>query len=202
MDVPVPAPSQCVVGLTIPLPEPWATQVRLVRAGVGDPLARVVPPHVTLLPPTAVEREGMPAIAEHVERVAAATAPFVLRARGVGTFRPVSPVVYVVLTAGAPQCDALQRVLRVRGGPLATVLRFPFHPHITLAHEVDDAALDMAAREGADIDASFVVERIRLHRLAEDGTWQLLAAPALVGAGEPPAPGIDPEPRGADVVGP
>jgi len=32
MDVPVPAPSQCVVGLTIPLPEPWATQVRLVRA--------------------------------------------------------------------------------------------------------------------------------------------------------------------------
>ena len=115
MDVPVPAPSQCVVGLTIPLPEPWATQVRLVRAGVGDPLARVVPPHVTLLPPTAVEREGMPAIAEHVERVAAATAPFVLRARGVGTFRPVSPVVYVALTAGAPQCDALQRVLRVRG---------------------------------------------------------------------------------------
>ena len=31
----------------------------------------------------------------------------------------------------------------MRGGPLATVLRFPFHPHITLAHEVDDAALDM-----------------------------------------------------------
>ena len=35
MDLPVPAPAQCVVGLTIPLPEPWAAQVRIVRAEAG-----------------------------------------------------------------------------------------------------------------------------------------------------------------------
>ena len=181
MDVPVPTPFQCVVGLTIPLPEPWAAQVRIVRADAGDPLARVIAPHGTLLPPTAVERDDVPVIAAHVEQVAAGTAPFVVRACGVGTFRPVSPVVYVALMDGGPQCDALQRALRERGGPLATALRFPFHPHITLAHEVDDDALDAAARDGAGIDARFVVERIRLHRLADDGSWQVLAAPALAG---------------------
>ena len=181
MDLPVPAPSQCVVGLTIPLPEPWAAQVRIVRAGAGDPLAHVIAPHVTLLPPTVVERGDVPAIAAHVERVARRTAPFVLRARGVGTFRPVSPVVYVALQDGGPQCDVLQQMLRRQGGPLATALRFPFHPHITLAHEVSDDSLDAAARAGADIDARFVVERISLHRLAEDGSWQTLIAPALAG---------------------
>ena len=36
MDLPVPAPAQCVVGLTIPLPEPWAAQVRIVRAEAGE----------------------------------------------------------------------------------------------------------------------------------------------------------------------
>ena len=181
MDLPVPAPSQRVVGLTIPLPEPWAAQVRIVRAEAGDPLAHVIAPHVTLVPPTVVERGDVPAIAAHVERVAGRTAPFVLRACGVGTFRPVSPVVYVALQDGGPQCDSLQQVLRRQGGPLATALRFPFHPHITLAHEVSDDSLDAAARAGADIDASLVVERISLHRLAEDGSWQTLIAPALAG---------------------
>ena len=188
MDLPVPAPSQRVVGLTIPLPEPWAAQIRIVRAGAGDPLAHVIAPHVTLVPPTVVERADVPAITAHAERVAEGTAPFVLRACGVGTFRPVSPVVYVALKDGGPQCDALQQALRRQGGPLATALRFPFHPHITLAHEVDDDALDAAARAGADIDASLVVERISLHRLAEDGSWQTLTAPALAGRAEP-APG-------------
>ena len=77
----------------------------------------------------------------------------------------------------AESADAVARLRR----PLATALRFPFHPHITLAHEVDDDALDAAARDGAGIAARFVVERIRLHRLADDGSWQVLAAPALAG---------------------
>ena len=65
MDLPVPAPAQCVVGLTIPLPEPWAAQVRIVRAEAGDPLAHVIAPHVTLVPPTVVERADVPAITAH-----------------------------------------------------------------------------------------------------------------------------------------
>ena len=103
------------------------------------------------------------------------------------------------LQDGGPQCDVLQQMLRRQGGPLATALRFPFHPHITLAHEVSDDSLDAAARAGADIDARFVVERISLHRLAEDGSWQTLIAPAL--AGGPADAGAGPGGRAAPQVG-
>ncbi|MDU0348853.1 2'-5' RNA ligase family protein, partial [Actinomyces sp. MRS3W] len=176
MDVPAPAPTQCVLGVTIVLPEPWATQVRSVRTLVGDPLGNAIPPHVTLLPPTAVEKADLDAITAHVTDLAAHAAPFPMRATGVGTFRPVSPVVFLDVSEGAGAMDALQRALRAEGGPLARSLRFPFRPHITLAHEVDDAALDRAARAGRGIDAAFVVERIHLQRLAPDGSWASLAA--------------------------
>lgn len=182
MDLPAPAPSQCVMGMTIELPEPWASQVRIVRSASGDPLASSVPPHVTLLPPTVVERDDVPVIVDHVERVVAGTRPFVVRAHGVGTFRPVSPVVYLALAAGADRCDSLQRDLRGPEGSLFAALRFPFHPHVTLAQDVADDALDGAARDGALIDANFVVEQICLHRLADDGTWERVSAPVLRGA--------------------
>ncbi|MBW3068371.1 MULTISPECIES: 2'-5' RNA ligase family protein [unclassified Actinomyces] len=179
MDVPVPAPSQCVLGVTIVLPEPWATRVRSVRTAVGDPHGNAIPPHITLLPPTAVDKDDLAAVTAHVSRVAARTAPFNLRAAGVGTFRPVSPVVFLGVAEGAGAIDALQQALRADDGPLRRTLRFPFHPHVTLAHEVDDDALDRAARSGSDIAAAFVVDRIHLQRLASDGSWVSLATPAL-----------------------
>ncbi|MBE6480782.1 MAG: 2'-5' RNA ligase family protein [Actinomyces ruminicola] len=179
MDVPAPAPTQCVLGVTIVLPEPWATRVRGVRTAVGDPHGNAIPPHVTLLPPTAVEKSDLESVTAHVTRVAARTAPFTLRAAGVGTFRPVSPVVFLDVAEGGSAIDALQQALRADDGPLHRTLRFPFHPHVTLAHEVDDAALDLAASAGRDIAAAFVVDRIHLQRLAPDGSWTSLATPAL-----------------------
>ncbi|RAX19708.1 2'-5' RNA ligase family protein [Actinomyces sp. Z5] len=189
MDVPAPTPTQCVLGVTIVLPEPWATRVRGVRLAVGDPHGNAIPPHVTLLPPTAVEKTELDAVTAHVSRVAAASAPFTLRVAGVGTFRPVSPVVFLGVAEGGPAIDALQQDLRAADGPLNRGLRFPFHPHITLAHEVDDAALDRATHAGQDIAATFVVDRIHLQRLAPDGSWASLASPAL---------GVRAHPDGAD----
>ena len=43
MDVPTAGPSQCVLGVTLPVPEPWAARIRLVRSDAGDPLALAVP---------------------------------------------------------------------------------------------------------------------------------------------------------------
>ena len=43
-----------VLGIVVPIPEPWAQLLVDWRAKVGDPQANVVPPHVTLLPPTEV----------------------------------------------------------------------------------------------------------------------------------------------------
>lgn len=179
MEVPTPTASHCVLGLTIALPEPWADRVRRVRREVGDPLAEAVAPHITLLPPTLVPRDGLREITAHVEQVVRRTEPFELRAAGARTFRPVSPVVYLDVVTGAERVDALQRSLRHRDGPLAGDLRFPFHAHITLAHVADDAVLDAAASAGSTIDATFVVEQVHIHLLQPDSTWRLLGAPVL-----------------------
>ena len=67
-------------------------------------------------------------------------------------------------------------------------MRFPFHPHVTLAHDVGDEALEAARTEAAGIEARFVVDRIHLHRLAPDATWTRLDAPPLRGPAAPAAP--------------
>ncbi|MBO3724783.1 2'-5' RNA ligase family protein [Actinomyces bowdenii] len=184
MNVPAPDAGQCVIGVAIALPEPEAARVRAVREAAGDPQALVVPPHITLLPPTAVEIASMGAITAHLERVAARTAPFPLRLQGVGTFRPVSPVVFLELSRGAQQCHDLQGAVRDQDGPLGLPLSFPFHPHVTLAHEIDDAALDSAAGAAADLDIRFTASRLHLYRFTGQGGWRIVAAPAFAAAAQ------------------
>lgn len=185
MDVPAPAPGQRVLGVTVPVPEPWASRVRLVRAEAGDPLARTIGPHITILPPTLVARDEVEAAERHVTAVASRTLPFVVELDGVDGFRPVSPVVYLSVARGAEDLDALQRAVRDEDGPLARELRFRFHPHVTLAHEVGPEALDAAAASGEAITAEFVADRLELRLLAEDGSWDLLRTVPLSG----PVPG-------------
>ena len=182
MEVPETDAHQCVVGVTVALPQPWASQVRVVRLDAGDPLALSIPPHVTLVPPTAVASRRLPEVRAHVARVAGVTAPFLCEVGGAGSFRPVSPVAYLAVGDGAAELDALQAALRASTGPLAGNLRFPFHPHLTLAHEVDDEALDDALAAAEGIRGQFVVDCVRLDRMGDDGVWQLLDVVPLGGA--------------------
>jgi len=146
MQIPAPDAHQCVIGVAIALPSHYAAQVRAVREAAGDPLAEVVPPHITLLPPTVVDVDSLEEVMRHLRDVAAGTSPFEVRLDEVGTFRPVSPVVYLGLRSGAEECDRLQVRVRDRRGPLARPLSFPFHPHVTLAHEIAEA-FDMIGGE-------------------------------------------------------
>ena len=164
MQIPAPDAHQCVIGVAIALPSHYAAQVRAVREAAGDPLAEVVPPHITLLPPTAVDLDSLDEVMRHLRDVAAGTSPFEVRLDEVGTFRPVSPVVYLGLRSGAEECDRLQVRVRDRRGPLARSLSFPFHPHVTLAHEVAEDGLDIAARKGADLTMDFTVTELHLYR--------------------------------------
>lgn len=191
MEVPEPGADECVVGVTLPVPEPWAGRVRLVRAACGDPLALAIPPHVTLVPPTAVDAHAFARVRRHVEAVASRTAPFVIGLDGTGTFRPVSPVVYLSLCRGTAELGGLHAELRAPGGPFDVPARFTFHPHVTLAHDVADHALDFAQKRASGLRARFVAERIHLYRLAPDATWQQVDAPALGGVadrGRPASP--------------
>jgi len=75
MQIPAPDAHQCVIGVAIALPSHYAAQVRAVREAAGDPLAVVVPPHITLLPPTAIDVDSLDEVKRHPRNVAAGTRP-------------------------------------------------------------------------------------------------------------------------------
>lgn len=158
------------VGVAIAVPEPHGTRLREMRAAFGDPLARTVPSHVTLLPPLDVEADELDEICLLLEKTAGAIPAFTMRLNGTGSFRPVSPVVFVAVHGGYVATEVLAGQLRAAiGAPPAA---FPFHPHVTVAQHLDDAALDRADRELRDFGCEFEVSEFALF-LHDDATgWE------------------------------
>lgn len=159
-----------VIGVSIAVPDPIGSELRERRASFGDDQARGIPTHVTLLPPTVVDEADMPAVVDHLERTSRAQHPFTVRLDGTGTFRPTSPVVYVRLAGGELSCEKLQA--EVRRGPLRRALDFTYHPHVTVAHHLDDAALDRAFTELRSYRASFEVASFGLYKQGDDQVWR------------------------------
>lgn len=159
------------IGVVVDIPEPLRGFLRTSRAEFGDPLAEAIPPHITLLPPTDLSPGIGPDVYDHLAAVCAVTEPFTVRLEGTGSFRPVSPVAFVKLVDGAENCDDLQRL--VRTGPLTRQLVFPYHPHVTVAHHLDDAALEHAERTLEDYRAEFRCEGLGLYEHGRDGVWRL-----------------------------
>ncbi len=52
-------------------------------------------------------------------------------------------------------------------------LDFPYHPHVTIAHHLDDQALDEAFEGLADFRATFRVAAVDLYEHGEDGVWRV-----------------------------
>ncbi|CAM3536411.1 2'-5' RNA ligase family protein [Isoptericola cucumis] len=180
MNLPPRAPSQVRIGIAIAVPEPFASVLQAARADLGDPLAHAIPPHVTVIGPTVVDHSVLPAVAEHLEKVASETAPFRIHLRGTGTFRPISPVVFVALAEGIAECEMLEA--SARSGILAQDLRFNYHPHVTVAHEVPDAELDRALTELAGFEGTFEVDRLWQYEHGDDGVWRPQHSFPLAGA--------------------
>jgi 2'-5' RNA ligase len=158
------------IGILLTIPEPYGGELRARRASYGDPQAAVVPIHVTLLPPTEVEARIVPEIKRHLSDVAAKGSPFRMRLRGTGTFRPVSQVVFVQVVQGLLNCVELEA--QVRSGLLERELQFPYHPHVTVAHDLDETALDAAFADLADYDAEFTVPGFGLYSQDATGAWR------------------------------
>jgi 2'-5' RNA ligase len=161
-----PVSGTTTVGVAIAIPEPFGGRLQAHRASFGDPLASSIPTHITLLPPTEVPGD----VGEHLADVAASVVPFTIHLRGTATFRPVSPVVFVQVVEGISECELLER--RVRSGPLARELAFPYHPHVTVAHDVPEAALDEAFSTLADFECRFQVRALHLYEHGADGVWR------------------------------
>lgn len=158
------------IGVAVDLPEPYSSELQGWRERLGDPNARRIPPHVTLLPPTALHRGETDAVEEHLGRVAEQGRRFRVHLRGSGTFRPLSPVVFVPLAEGISSCERLEAA--VRSGPLHRSLTFPYHPHVTVAHDLDEAGLDRAFEALAGYDASFTAWGFSLFELGRDRVWR------------------------------
>ncbi|MET9430924.1 MULTISPECIES: 2'-5' RNA ligase family protein [unclassified Streptomyces] len=177
------------LGVSIAVPEPYGSLLQERRAGFGDPAAHGIPTHVTLLPPTEVDAARLPEVRAHLAAVAAAGRSFPMRLSGTGTFRPLSPVVFVQVVEGASACSWLQQQVRDPAGPLARELAFPYHPHVTVAHGIPDEAMDRAYDELAGFEAEWTVGSFALYEQGADGVWRQLHAYEF-GAGRPSKGGV------------
>lgn len=159
------------IGVAVPIPEPFGSELQKWRESFHDPMARAIPTHVTLLPPTAVERADLAGIEDHLAAAAAAGRPFPMVLHGTDTFRPISPVTFVKVAAGAGECAATEAL--VRSGVLAREARFPYHPHVTVAHELPDDVLTRAQEILAGYEARFLVTGFALYLHGDDGVWRV-----------------------------
>jgi 2'-5' RNA ligase len=172
------------IGVSLAVPEPWGGELQDYRVRLGDPTAAGIPTHITLLPPIDVDEELLPSIDRHLAAAAGITEPFLVHLRGSGTFRPVSPVVFVNVAAGISSCEVLASA--VRQGPLAVDAQYPFHPHVTVAHHLEDSLLDRAYDELASFECRFVADRFWLYVHADRRGWTPVRDyPFIAPAGEP-----------------
>lgn len=171
-DLAAPVPSEegvLTFGVAIAVPEPHGELLRGHRAAFGDPAAAQIPSHITLLPPDQVADDALADLEARLQNVAARTAPFAMTLQGTGTFRPVSPVVFVAVSRGIAETGVLAADLRA--ALEAPEPLFPFHPHVTVAHHLDDAALDDAYATLEDFGCDFEVTEVTLYLRQEGEGW-------------------------------
>jgi 2'-5' RNA ligase len=158
-----------VIGVALSIPDPWARELQEYRTSI-DPSAALIPTHITLVPPTVIDEDQLAMVEKHLGKVAEAAAAFDVHLRGTGTFRPVSPVVFISLVEGISQTEQLAAA--VRSGPLDVDVEFPFHPHVTVAHHLDEDLMDKAFADLAGFDCAFEVARFHLYVHHEAEGWR------------------------------
>ena len=129
------------IGVAIAIPEPWATELQDYRTSIGDTTAAQIPTHITLLPPIELDAADIEPVSEHL----------------------------VTVAEGISSCERLAPA--VRTGPLDVDLHYPYHPHVTIAHHLDDATLDRAYGELQDFECSFDASAFNLYVHDDDEGW-------------------------------
>ena len=159
------------IGIAIDIPEPWGSLLTRRRLQAGDAAAAHIPAHLTLLGPTEVDTGVVAEAAEHLTAVAGAHEPFPVHLSGTGTFRPLTEVVFVAVESGVEDCRRLWAAIRELDA-VRRDLRFDYHPHVTVAHDVAPEALDEVFADLADFDAKFMVNGFTLFEHDDGGRWR------------------------------
>ena len=151
-----------MIGVAIAIPEPWAADLQAQRAAFGDPQASAIPTHITLVPPTDVG-DDLSAVEKHLTEVAAQQTFLPPPAAGdCDVPAGVTGRLLIVVSEGISACELLAQA--ARSGPLEQELNFPYHPHVTVAHHLDEAALDHAYETLADFDCGSRSTDFHLYR--------------------------------------
>jgi len=169
--------SGMTLGVAIEIPDPYGTEIDSARLGY-EPSMGHMPAHITLMPPVDVDSDVLPGVIDHLSAVSSLLTPFEVELHGTGTFQPVSPVVFIALARGISFCERAEA--QVRTGLLGVETRFPYHPHVTLAHDVSEELLAQAFEDFTDFRARFSVSQMHLFRLHSDG-WHPVQAFAFAG---------------------
>jgi hypothetical protein len=87
--------------------------------------------------------------------------------------------VFVTVARGIGSCELIANA--VRSGPLERDLSFPYHPHVTVAHDVPGDMLDLAYSGLADLSAEFRVDRFTEFEQTGGGAWVVAREYPLTG---------------------
>lgn len=139
--------------------------------------------HVTVLPPrplAAPAEDPWPGLERHLHDFQ----PFQVELGTVEIF-PVTQVVYIEVIAGQVQLKQLHTALNA--GPLAFEEPFEYHPHVTLAQDLEPSAVasiyEKAVARWKDCreERSFLVNRLTFVQNTLDNRWTDLHGCALAG---------------------
>jgi 2'-5' RNA ligase len=161
-----------VLGIVIEVPAPWGEDLQQWRTGFGDNSADHMPTHVTLVAPVRIPTNRLDVVLAAVDDVCATTSSFHIQLSGIETFRPTSPVVYLAVQSGAPECTVVHT--RLRAAVTDEPALHPFVPHTTIAMQMPNAVLDAAAAALADYTASWQAEEVSSFLRGADGRWTRL----------------------------
>jgi 2'-5' RNA ligase len=158
------------------LPDPLGEFIgQLRRELVPDCVARA---HVTLLPPRALQCAAPPVLG-HIRRALESFQPFHVEFGDVRFF-PDTNVVYLSITQGQPQFEELHAVLN--SGTAGCTEAHPYHPHLTLAQQIDPGAMaaagELVSRRWQEFRYSrgFLLDAVTFVQNTSDNVWIDLAA--------------------------
>jgi len=157
------------------LPEPLAGFVGQLRREL-DPECRARA-HVTLLPPRSLACPAEVALAQ-IRSVLLNFQPFIVEL-GEVRFFPQTNVVYLSILRGLNELEVLHQVLNC--GSAGCQETYPYHPHLTLAQQIDAGAMapagELVSRRWQEFPhaRSFTVETITFVQNTLDNIWIDLA---------------------------
>jgi 2'-5' RNA ligase len=166
------------IGIVIVVPEPWAQEILDWRMGLGDPYSDRMPTHITLVAPTKLPRSRMDALLTELATAMTSEQPFEVTIGPVGTFRPVSPVVFLHAHDRHDELARLEQ--RVRQLVTDQLPMHPFVPHVTIAMNVGDGLLDAAAHALSDLIATWWVAEVVVFERDDQGYWSVVTSCELV----------------------